>query len=98
MPDKKIYSRNQLTEIIQGAQADGKIVGNNQRLFRCTTRRSSTLPASRPGARRPPRCRCQQRRLSSRALKGENRPLVPADERAEMLAGLGVCRLRHHFS
>ena len=87
MPDKKIYSRNQLIEIIQGVQADGKVVVTTNGCFDVLhVGHLRYLQAAQAlgdllvvGVNSD---------ASVRALKGENRPLVPADERAEMLAGL----------
>ena len=88
MPEKKIYSRHQLTEIIQGAQADGKVVVTTNGCFDVLhVGHLRYLQAAQAlgdllvvGVNSDD---------SVRVLKGENRPLVPADERAEMLAGLG---------
>ena len=88
MPDKKIYPRNQLTEIIQSVQADGKVVVTTNGCFDVLhVGHLRYLQAAQAlgdllvvGVNSDD---------SVRALKGENRPLVPADERAEMLAGLG---------
>lgn len=88
MPDKKIYSRNQLIKIIQDEQADGKAVVTTNGCFdvlhvghlRYLQAAQSLGDLLVVGVNSDD---------SVRTLKGENRPLVPADERAEMLAGLG---------
>ena len=88
MPNKKIYPRNQLTEIIQSVQTDGKVVVTTNGCFDVLhVGHLRYLQAAQAlgdllvvGVNSDD---------SVRALKGENRPLVPADERAEMLAGLG---------
>ncbi len=87
MPNKKIYPRNQLVEIVQQLKADGKIVVTTNGCFDVLhVGHLRYLQASQGlgdllvvGVNSDD---------SVRALKGENRPLVPADERAEMLAGL----------
>ena len=88
MPDKKIYTRNQLVEIVQQLKADGKVVVTTNGCFDVLhVGHLRYLQAAQAlgdilvvGVNSDD---------SVRVLKGENRPLVPADERAEMLAGLG---------
>ena len=88
MPNKKIYSRNQLVGIVQQLKADGKVVVTTNGCFDVLhVGHLRYLQAAQAlgdilvvGVNSDD---------SVRVLKGENRPLVPADERAEMLAGLG---------
>ena len=88
MPDKKIYPRNQLVEIVQRLKAGGKVVVTTNGCFDVLhVGHLRYLQAAQAlgdilviGVNSDD---------SVRELKGENRPLVPADERAEMLAGLG---------
>ena len=88
MPNEKIYPRNQLVEIVQRLKADGKVVVTTNGCFDVLhVGHLRYLQAAQAlgdilvvGVNSDD---------SVRVLKGENRPLVPADERAEMLAGLG---------
>ena len=88
MQNKKIYPRNQLVEIVQQLKADGKIVVTTNGCFDVLhVGHLRYLKAAQAlgdilvvGVNSD---------VSVRVLKGENRPLVSADERAEMLAGLG---------
>ena len=88
MQNKKIYPRNQLVEIVQQLKADGKIVVTTNGCFDVLhVGHLRYLQAAQAlgdilvvGVNSDD---------SVRVLKGENRPLVSADERAEMLAGLG---------
>ena len=87
MMPKKIYPRNQLAEIINQAKAQGKIVVTTNGCFDVlhvghlrylqTAQELGDLLVIGVNSD-----------ASVRALKGGNRPLVPEDERAEMLAGL----------
>ena len=88
MPNKKIYSRNQLVEIVQQLKADGKVVVTTNGCFDVLhVGHLRYLQAAQAlGDRLVVGVNSDD---SVRVLKGENRPLVPADERAEMLAGLG---------
>ncbi len=87
MSKRKIYPRNQLAEILQGSRAEGKVVVTTNGCFDVLhVGHLRYLQAARTlgdllvvGVNSDP---------SVRALKGENRPLVSAAERAEMLAGL----------
>ena len=87
MSNKKIYPRNQLVEIVQQLKADGKIVVTTNGCFDVLhVGHLRYLQASQGlGSLLVVGVNSDD---SVRALKGENRPLVPADERAEMLAGL----------
>ena len=88
MRNEKIYSRNQLVGIVQQLKADGKVVVTTNGCFdvlhvghlRYLQAAQSLGDLLVVGVNSDD---------SVRVLKGENRPLVPADERAEMLAGLG---------
>ena len=51
MRNKKIYTRNQLVEIVQQMKADGKVVVTTNGCFDVLQRRSPALPASRAGTR-----------------------------------------------
>jgi len=87
MSERKIYPRNQLAEILQGARNEGKVVVTTNGCFDVLhVGHLRYLQAARTlgdllvvGVNSD---------ASVRALKGENRPLVSAAERAEMLAGL----------
>ena len=87
MSERKIYPRNQLAEILQGARNEGKVVVTTNGCFDVLhVGHLRYLQAARTlgdllvvGVNSDP---------SVRVLKGENRPLVFAAERAEMLAGL----------
>ncbi len=87
MSERKIYPRNQLAEILQGARAEGKVVVTTNGCFDVLhVGHLRYLQAARTlgdllvvGVNSD---------ASVRTLKGENRPLVSAAERAEMLAGL----------
>lgn len=87
MSERKIYPRNQLAEILQGSRAEGKVVVTTNGCFDVLhVGHLRYLQAARTlgdllvvGVNSD---------ASVRALKGENRPLVSAAERAEMLAGL----------
>ena len=87
MSKEKIYPRDQLAEIVHQAKAQGKIVVTTNgcfdvlhighlRYLQAAQRLGDLLIVGINSD------------TSVRALKGENRPLVPEDERAEMLAGL----------
>jgi len=88
MPKKKIYPRNQLAEIVQQLKAEGKVVVTTNGCFDVLhVGHLRYLQAAQAlgdllivGVNSD---------ASVCALKGENRPLVPENERAEMLAGLG---------
>lgn len=87
MSERKIYPRNQLAEILQGSRAEGKVVVTTNGCFDVLhVGHLRYLQAARAlgdllvvGVNSD---------ASVRVLKGENRPLVSAAERAEMLAGL----------
>ena len=87
MSERKIYPRNQLAEILQGARNEGKVVVTTNGCFDVLhVGHLRYLQAARTlgdllvvGVNSD---------ASVRVLKGENRPLVSAAERAEMLAGL----------
>jgi len=87
MSERKIYPRNQLAEILQVSKAEGKVVVTTNGCFDVLhVGHLRYLQAARTlgdllvvGVNSD---------SSVRALKGENRPLVSAAERAEMLAGL----------
>ena len=87
MPNEKIYPRNQLVEIVQQLKTDGKIVVTTNGCFDVLhVGHLRYLQAAQAlGDRLVVGVNSDD---SVRVLKGENRPLVPADERAEMLAGL----------
>lgn len=87
MLTKKIYSRNDLAEILQQAKASGKIVATTNGCFEVLhVGHLRYLQAARE------LCDLLVVGLNSddsvRKLKGENRPFVPQDERAEILASL----------
>ena len=87
MSERKIYPRNQLAEILQTSRAVGKVVVTTNGCFDVLhVGHLRYLQAARMlgdllvvGVNSD---------ASVQALKGENRPLVSATERAEMLAGL----------
>ena len=87
MSKRKIYLRNQLAEILQSSRNEGKIVVTTNGCFDVLhVGHLRYLQAARAlgdllvvGVNSD---------ASVRALKGENRPLVSAAERTEMLAGL----------
>jgi len=87
MSERKIYPRNQLAEILQSSRAEGKVVVTTNGCFDVLhVGHLRYLQAARTlgdllvvGVNSD---------ASVRVLKGENRPLVSAAERAEMLAGL----------
>ena len=87
MPNEKIHPRNQLAEIVHQAKARGKVVVTTNGCFDVLhVGHLRYLQAAQAlgdllvvGVNSDD---------SVRVLKGENRPLVPEDERAEMLAGL----------
>ena len=87
MVNQKIYDRNALATVLQEAKADGAVVVTTNGCF----------DVLHLGHLRYLRAARQLGDLlvvavnsdnSVRQLKGENRPLVPEAERAEMLAGL----------
>ena len=84
---KKVYPRHQLIEILKQAKAQGKIVATTNGCFDVLhVGHLRYLQAARElGDLLVVALNSDD---SVRALKGENRPLVPEDERAEMLAGL----------
>ncbi len=88
MSKRKIYSRNQLAEILQCEKDRGKVIVTTNgcfdvlhvghlRYLQAAQELGDLLVVGLNSD------------ASVRALKGENRPLVPEDERAELLAGLG---------
>jgi len=87
MSKEKIYPRDPLAEILHSAKAQGKVVVTTNGCFDVLhVGHLRYLQAARQlgdllvvGVNSDD---------SVRALKGKNRPLVPEDERAEMLAGL----------
>ena len=97
MSERKIYPRNQLAEILQGARNEGKVVVTTNGCFDVLhVGHLRYLQAARTlgdllvvGVNSD---------ASVRALKGENRPLVSAAERAEMLAGLACVNYVTIFS
>ena len=97
MSERKIYPRNQLAEILQGARNEGKVVVTTNGCFDVLhVGHLRYLQAARTlgdllvvGVTSD---------ASVRALKGENRPLVSAAERAEMLAGLACVNYVTIFS
>lgn len=89
MSKRKIYSRNQLAEILRGEKDRGKVIVTTNGCFDLLhVGHLRYLKAARElgdllvvGLNSD---------TSVRVIKGENRPLVPENERAELLAGL-VC-------
>ena len=87
MLNQKIYHRNELASRLQQAKADGNVVVTTNGCFDVlhlghlrylqAARQLGDLLVVAVNSD-----------TSVRELKGENRPLVPEDERAEMLAGL----------
>lgn len=87
MSSQKIYNRSQLSSILQQAKAEGAVVVTTNGCFDVlhlghlrylqAARRLGDLLVVGVNSD-----------SSVRQLKGENRPLVPETERAEMLAGL----------
>ena len=88
MPKRKIYSRNQLAEILRREKVRGRVIVTTNGCFDLLhVGHLRYLQAARElgdllvvGLNSD---------TSVRVIKGENRPLVPENERAEMLAGLG---------
>ena len=88
MLNQKIYHRGELASILQQAKTDGNVVVTTNgcfdvlhlghlRYLQAARQLGDVLVVA------------VNSDSSVRHLKGENRPLVPEDERAEMLAGLG---------
>ena len=69
MPDKKIYPRNQLSEIVQQLKADGKVVVTTNGCFDVLHVGHLRYLQAAQALRRPPRCRRQQRRLCPRTQR-----------------------------
>ena len=87
MSSQKIYHRSELASVLQQAKADGAVVVTTNgcfdvlhlghlRYFQAARQLGDLLVVA------------VNSDTSVRQLKGENRPLVPEEERAEMLAGL----------
>ena len=87
MANQKIYNRSQLASILQEAKADGTVVVTTNGCFDVLhLGHLRYLQAARQlGDLLVVAVNSDS---SVRELKGENRPLVPEAERAEMLAGL----------
>jgi len=87
MLNKKIYHRNELASPLQQAKADGNVVVTTNGCFDVLhLGHLRYLQAARQlGDLLVVAVNSDS---SVRELKGENRPLIPEDERAEMLAGL----------
>ncbi len=87
MSNQKIHNRSELASILQQAKADGDIVVTTNGCFDVLhLGHLRYLQAARQlGDLLVVAINSDS---SVRQLKGENRPLVPEDERAEMLAGL----------
>ena len=87
MLNKKIYHRNELASCLQQAKANGNVVVTTNGCFDVLhLGHLRYLQAARQlGDLLVVAVNSDN---SVRELKGENRPLVPEDERAEMLAGL----------
>ena len=87
MLNQKIHNRSELASILQQAKADGDIVVTTNGCFDVLhLGHLRYLQAARQlGDLLVVAINSDS---SVRQLKGENRPLVPEDERAEMLAGL----------
>ena len=87
MANQKIYNRNQLAPILQEARAEGAVVVTTNGCFDVLhLGHLRYLQAARQlGDLLVVAVNSDS---SVRELKGENRPLVPEAERAEMLAGL----------
>ncbi len=87
MLHQKIYHRNELASCLQQAKADGNVVVTTNGCFDVLhLGHLRYLQAARQlGDLLVVAVNSDS---SVRELKGENRPLVPEDERAEMLAGL----------
>ncbi len=87
MANQKIYNRSQLASILQEAKADGTVVVTTNGCFDVLhLGHLRYLQAARQlGDLLVVAVNSDS---SVRELKGENRPLVPESERAEMLAGL----------
>lgn len=87
MLNQKIYPRNELASRLQQAKADGNVVVTTNGCFDVLhLGHLRYLQAARQlGDLLVVAINSDS---SVRELKGENRPLVPEDERAEMLAGL----------
>ena len=87
MTQNKIYPRNELTAVLQQLRDEGKVVVTTNgcfdvlhlghlRYLQAARKQGDVLVVA------------VNSDSSVRELKGENRPLIPDDERAEMLAGL----------
>ncbi len=87
MSSQKIHNRSELASILQQAKADGDVVVTTNGCFDVLhLGHLRYLQAARQlGDLLVVAINSDS---SVRQLKGENRPLVPEDERAEMLAGL----------
>ena len=87
MLNQKVYHRNELASVLQQAKAGGNIVVTTNGCFDVLhLGHLRYLQAARQlGDMLVVAVNSDS---SVRELKGENRPLVPEDERAEMLAGL----------
>ena len=87
MLNQKVYHRNELASCLQQAKADGNVVVTTNGCFDVLhLGHLRYLQAARQlGDLLVVAINSDS---SVRELKGENRPLVPEDERAEMLAGL----------
>ncbi len=84
---KKIYERNELTELLARAKADGNVVVTTNGCFDVLhLGHLRYLQAARQVG--DMLVVAVNSDSSVRQLKGETRPLVPEAERAEMLAGL----------
>ena len=88
MSNQKIYHRSELASILQQAKSDGNVVVTTNGCFDVLhLGHLRYLQAARQlGDLLVVAVNSDS---SVRQLKGENRPLVPEEERAEMLAGLG---------
>ena len=87
MPRRKIYPSAQLTEILKDAKTKGKTVVTTNGCFDVLhLGHLRYLQAAREVG--DLLVVCVNSDSSVRALKGENRPLVPENERTELLAGL----------
>lgn len=87
MLSQKIYHRNELAPLLQQAKSEGKVVVTTNGCFDVLhLGHMRYLQAARKlGDLLVVAVNSDD---SVRQLKGENRPLIPEDERAEMLAGL----------
>ena len=90
MSQLKIFNRNELATVLQQLKSEGNVIVTTNGCFDVLhLGHLRYLQAARQlGDLLVVAINSD---VSVRELKGENRPLIPEDERAEMLAGFGMC-------